>query len=292
MTTSGPIARSLWDGYSSSTVAYRIRRHWLASTVGLISLAIAAFAVSTIASSQRIQWHEVAKYLTDGQILHGVLTTLELTFVSMTLGTVLAVLLATMRMSPSVILRCVAGVYIWFFRGTPLLVQLIFWYNIALFLPAITVAGHSESTNKLISPLTAALLGLTLNVAAYEAEIVRAGLLAVDRGQTEAALAVGMTPTQALRKVVIPQSARVIVPPTGNQTIDMLKATSLVSVIGTGDLLTKAQSIYSQNFLVIELLFVVSAWYLFLTSIATLVQGALERHLGKSVRFSAARVEQ
>jgi len=132
-------------------------------------------------------------------------------------------------------------------------------------------------------------LGLSLNAAAYMAEIVRSGILSVDRGQTEAALALGLTPRQALSKIVLPQAIRIMVPPAANQTIDMFKATSLVSVIGTGDLLAKAESIYSQNFLVIELLFVACFWYLLITTIATLVEGALERRLNRGVSHGVGR---
>lgn len=265
----------------------RLRRNWASTMVGLLTLAVLAAAGYAVATSQHVRWQVVAHYFPSGLILRGTVVTFELTVVSMVAGICLAVVLAVMRLSKSRILRTVSGSYIWFFRGTPLLVQLIFWYNIALFVPRLSFAGASVSTNTLITPLTAALLGLSLNVAAYEAEIVRAGILAIDRGQTEAALALGMTSRQALFRIVMPQAARVMIPPTGNQTIDMLKATSLVSVIGTGDLLTRAQDIYAQNFYVVELLIVASGWYLFMTTIATFLQGLLERRLSRSLKKTA-----
>jgi polar amino acid transport system permease protein len=260
-------------------VAYRLRRHWVSSIAGLVAVVVVLFATLTLATSSKVDWSAVARYLTAESVLAGVIVTIELTVISMILGTILALGIAAMRQSPSAILKAIAVAYMWLFRGTPLLVQLLFWFNIALFIP--TIGG--VSTNSLVTPFASALLGLTLNVAAYEAEIIRAGLLAVDRGQTEAGLAVGMRPLQVLMKIVLPQAARVIVPPTSNQFIDMLKATSLVSVIGTGDLLTATQTIASGNFLVIELLLVASAWYLIMTTVAVVVQWLLERRLSRSV---------
>lgn len=262
----------------------RLRRNGASSAVGLLALAFLAVAADAVGTSQNVRWREVIHYFPSGFILQGVGVTVELTVASMVAGICIAVVLAVMRLSKSRILRAVSGSYIWFFRGTPLLVQLIFWYNIALFVPRLSFAGSSISTNSLITPLAAALLGLSLNVAAYQAEIVRAGILAIDRGQSEAALALGMTHRQGLFRVVMPQAARVMVPPTANMTIDMLKATSLVSVIGTGDLLTRAQDIYAQNFYVIELLIVACTWYLVMTTVATFLQGLLERRLGRSVK--------
>ena len=268
---------------------YRLRRDWTSGLVGMIALAVVAGAIFAVASSKNVRWSQVGHYLTNGEILQGLVVTVELTFICMTLGTIIAVILAAMRISHNRILRAVSGTYVWFFRGTPLLVQLILWYNIALFVPGVWILGFGISINALISPMMAAVLGLSLNAAAYMAEIVRSGILSVDRGQTEAALALGLTPRQALSKIVLPQAIRIMVPPAANQTIDMFKATSLVSVIGTGDLLAKAESIYSQNFLVIELLFVACFWYLLITTIATLVEGALERRLNRGVSHGVGR---
>jgi ABC-type amino acid transport system permease subunit len=172
--------------------------------------------------------------------------------------------------------------YIWFFRGTPVLVQLIFWFNLAILIPVVTIGVpfgptfFKGSANDLITPYTAALLGLGLNEAAYMAEIVRAGILSIDAGQPEAARALGMTPAKILRRIVLPQAIRVIIPPTGNETIGMLKATSLVSVISLSDLLYSVQTISSRTFQVIPLLLVACIWYLLLTSLLSLVQDWIE----------------
>jgi polar amino acid transport system permease protein len=177
--------------------------------------------------------------------------------------------------------------YLWFFRGTPLLVQLIFWYNIAAVFPhlilGIPFTSYHEviSTNSLISAFTAAVLGFSLHESAYMAEIVRAGILSVNAGQREAALSTGMTEAQAMRRVILPQAMRVIIPPTGNQAINLLKATSLVALISGGDLLSNVTDIYSVNYAVIPLLVVASIWYLMLVSIATVGQTHLERAVGK-----------
>ncbi len=251
--------------------------------VGLLAVVAVAFGLYLLVTSPNVDWHIVRHYFTEKTILRGVGVTLELTVVSMAAGTALAVVLAAMRGSVSLAMRTVSGAYIWFFRGTPLLVQLIFWYNIALFVPKIQIGASTLETNKLVTPLVAALLALSLNVAAYMAEIIRGGILAIDRGQTEASLALGYTSRQNLFRIVLPQTIRVIVPPTSNLAIDLLKATALVSVIGTGDLLTKAQAIYAVNFRVIELLIVASGWYLIVVTLATIGQGALERRLARSV---------
>jgi polar amino acid transport system permease protein len=265
-----------------------VQQHWFAVTVGALAALLVGALAYVVGSSQDVRWQEVARYFPSHEIIDGVWVTLMLTVLAMVFGFVLAVVLATMRLSKSGVLRAISSAYIWFFRGTPLLVQLIFWYNIALFIPQVTVGSLHVATNSLVTPLGAALLGLTLNVAAYLAEIVRAGILAIDRGQTEASLALGLTRRQALFRIVMPQAARVIVPPLANNTIDMLKATSLVSVIGTGDLLTRAQDIYSENFYVIELLMVACCWYLIMTTAATFLQNWVEKRLSRSLKLVAS----
>jgi polar amino acid transport system permease protein len=189
-------------------------------------------------------------------------------------GIVLGVVLAVMRLSKSTLLSGCSWLYIWFFRGTPLLIQLIFWFNLSALFPGTNV-------NALVTPYVAALLGLTLNEAAYMAEIVRGGLLGVDRGQTEAAQALGIGPNRILLGIVLPQAMRVIVPPTANQTIAMLKNTSLVSVLGVADLLHSAQVIYSRTFETIPLLIVASLWYLVITTVLGVGQHYVERYFGR-----------
>ena len=214
--------------------------------------------------------------------------TLVLTAIAMAIGIVLGVLLAVMRLSPNPIVAGGSWTFIWFFRGTPLLVQLLFWSYIGTLYPEISIGipfgGPDLITadgNELITPFLAAILGLGLNEGAYMAEIVRAGLLSVDEGQTEAAQSIGMTRLQTLRRIVLPQAMRVIVPPTGNETISMLKMSSLVSVIAFTELLYAVQLIYAVNYEVIPLLIVASLWYLVVTTLLSIGQYYIERRFGR-----------
>ena len=205
----------------------------------------------------------------------------------MVLGGAIGLVIAVARLSNDYLARSVAGLYIWFFRGTPLLVQLIFWYNLSTLVPKISIGIPfgptfiSWDTNDLITPLTAAIAGLALNEAAYMAEIIRAGLLSVKKEQYETCDAFGMTKIQALRRIIIPQAMRSIVPPTGNQLISMIKSTSLVSVIAMSDMLYSVQSIYNRTFEVIPMLMVAVIWYLIITSILNIGQGFIERYYGR-----------
>jgi polar amino acid transport system permease protein len=200
------------------------------------------------------------------------------------------VVLAVMRLSPNPLVSSASWFYIWFFRGTPVLVQLLFWYNIAALYPKIGLGipfgptfVHADA-NKLITPFTAAILGLGLNEGAYMAEIVRAGIISVEEGQSDAAHSLGMTRLQTMRRIVLPQAMRVIIPPTGNETISMLKTSSLASVIVVTELLYAAQLIYSVNFKTIQLLIVASIWYIVCTSVLYVGQHYLERHYGRGTR--------
>ncbi len=246
-----------------------------------------------VATNDRFHWNVVSSYLFAPEILRGVVLTIILTIVSMTAGISLGTLLAVMRLSENSIVSSISRGYIWFFRGTPLLVQLIFWYNIAALYPTISIGipfGGPEfmigSVNTLITPLGAALLGLSLNEAAYMAEIIRGGIGSVDNGQYDAAQALGMNKTQLMRRVILPQAMRVVLPPTGNQVISMLKGTTLVSVLAISDLLYSAQIIYSLNYQTIPLLIVASLWYLLMTTILSFFQDKLEKHYARG--FTAA----
>ncbi len=248
---------------------------------------LAAMLVNTILTNDGFGWPVVGRYLFSGPILNGLSNTLLLTLLSMVIGIAGGILLAVMRLSPNPILTSTAAVYIWLFRGTPLIAQLLFWNFLSALYPRLGLGIPfgptfvSFDTNTLITPFAACLLGLGLNEAAYMAEIVRGGLQSVDGGQAEAAGALGLSRTQALRRIVLPQAMRVIIPPTGNETISMLKTTSLVVVIGYFELLTSAQRIYSVNFQTIPLLIVAAAWYLALTSILSVGQGFVERRYGR-----------
>jgi polar amino acid transport system permease protein len=256
-----------------------------------ISAAVVLFLVGaliyTVAGNENIQWDVVGDFLFDGSVLRSVLVTIELTLLAMLIGIVGGVVLAVMRLSENPVLRTISWFYIWLFRGTPLLVQIVLWFNLALIFPTIGFGPISADTNDLIKPFVAALLGLGLNEAAYTAEIVRAGILSVDHGQAEAAHALGMTRGQTMQRIVLPQAMRVIIPPLGNETITMLKNTSLVAVIAANELLTRVQAIYANNFAVVELLLVASFWYLVLTSVATYAQSKLERRFARGSGGSA-----
>lgn len=212
-------------------------------------------------------------------ILDGVVLTLELTAAAMLFGIALGCILAIMATSQNFVLKAIAAAFVWWFRGVPLIVQIFFWFNIALFIPQVGLGNYTISINDLVTPSLAGFLALGLHEAANMSEIIRSGLLAVDRGQREAARALGLRPIQTLWTVVLPQAIRLIIPPTGNQAIGMLKASAIVSVIGMQDLLTQAQHIYARNFLVIELLFVASIWYLAITTVASIGQHYLEQRL-------------
>jgi polar amino acid transport system permease protein len=268
-----------------TVVPLRHPLRWVA--VGVIGVLV-AMLIHSLATNPAWEWSYVRGYFTDAQITHGIWVTLQLTFLSMAIGIVFGIVLAVMRLSPNPILRGSAWLYTWFFRGTPVLVQLIFWYYLALLLPRISIGVpfgptfHSWDANSAITPFVAALLGLGLNEAAYMSEIARAGLLSVSQGQHEAAAALGMSRGQAMRRIILPQAMRVIIPPTGNETISMLKTTSLVIVISLSDLLTAAQNIYNQaTFLEIPLLVVASLWYLIMTSILSIGQYFLEQKFGR-----------
>lgn len=254
---------------------------------GAIALLIAADAVYTLVTAPNLSWPTVGHYLFQRLVLEGAVVTVELTVAAMAIGIVLGIVLAVMRLSPNPVTTSVSWLYIWVFRGTPLLVQIFFWFNLNLILPHLGVGipgtniGIGASTNSLISPLTAAVLGLGLNEAAYMAEIVRAGIISVEHGQTEAAMALGMTRLLVMRRIVLPQAMRVIIPPTGNETISMLKTTSLAFVATVPELYTRAQQISSFNFAVVELLIVISVWYLAMTSVLTVGQYYLERYFAR-----------
>ena len=229
----------------------------------------------------------MGQYLFSEPVLRGLRNTLILSALSMVIGIVGGVLLAVMRLSPNPVLAGAAAVYIWLFRGTPLITQLIFWNFLAALYPRLGLGIPfgptfvSVDTNAVISVFAASLLGLGLNEAAYMAEIVRGGIQSVDPGQSEAAGALGLSRTQTLRRIVLPQAMRVIVPPTGNETISMLKTTSLVVVIAYFELTVAVQTIYSRTFQTIPLLIVAALWYLALTSVLSVGQMFIERRFGR-----------
>lgn len=267
------------------------RPHWGWWIVTGLVLLFAAALVTSLITNPNMQWDVVAAWFFSRSIIFGLLRTLQLTVLAMILGILLGMLAAVMRLSPIPILSSIAWFYTWFFRGTPLLVQIIFWYNLAALFPVIEVGipfvgpvFWEGNTNAFVTPFVAALLGLALNEGAYMAEIVRGGITSVDLGQQEAASALGMRRSRALRRIILPQAMRVIVPPTGNQVISMLKSTSLVSVTSMPELLYSAQLVYNRTFQTIPLLVVASVWYLIVTSILTVVQYYVERRYARGGR--------
>ena len=267
---------------------------WVASAVVLV---VVAMMVNTLFFSHverggvregRFQWGVVGKYLFYHPILRGIGVTLELTVIAMAAGISIGVVLAVMRLSPNRLLSGSAWIYIWFFRGTPVLVQLFFWYvGITYLYPHLSFGIPfgpdfvTVNANVLVTSFVAGALGLSLNEGAYMAEIVRAGIISVDEGQTEAAQSLGMSRRQTLRLIVLPQAMRVIIPPTGNETISMLKTTSLVYVIAVTELFTATQNVSNANYETVPLLLVASIWYLFFTSILTVGQYYVERHYAR-----------
>jgi len=273
-----------------ATPVRHVGRTIAAVVVGILVLGL----LWSLAKNPNLDWPSILDYLFAELTLRGAVVTVVLTVIAMAIGLVGGVGVAIMRLSDNYVLRWVATAYVWFFRGTPVLVQIIFWGYLGAFYPRTTlgipftdVTFYDQRTSTLITGTTAAILALGLNEVAYAAEIVRGGIQSVATGQREAAASLGLTPAVTMRKVVLPQAMRVIVPPMGNEVITMLKTTALVSVIAGKDLLTNLQQAYAQNFKVIPLLVVASLWYLAMVTVLSLVQSRLEKRFGRG--FSSAR---
>ncbi|MER5883623.1 amino acid ABC transporter permease [Streptomyces sp. NPDC001941] len=243
--------------------------------IGLLAALVYAF------SQGKINWGAVPDYFFDERITDGVVQTMVLTVLSMAIGIGGGILLAVMRLSKNPVTSSIAWFYIWFFRGTPVLVQLFVWFNLGLVFQYVNLGFYRDEWSDFMTPFLTALLGLGLNEAAYMAEICRAGLLAVDEGQTEASHALGMSHAKTLRRIVIPQAMRVIVPPTGNEVINMLKTTSLVAAVQFTELFRQAQNIGQTSGAPVEMYFLAAAWYLLMTSVLSVGQYYLERHYAK-----------
>ena len=239
----------------------------------LLVLLVRAFWVGDIA------WKYVGDNLFSPSVLKGVVNTIIMTFCAMALGIVLGVIAAIMRMSDNPVLRNVSIGYVWLFRGTPALLQLLLWFNLALIFPTIGIPGlFALKTVDVMTPFVAAFLGLGIQQGAYTAEVV---VLSIDKGQTEAGLSIGMTPLRAMLRIVLPQAMRVIVPPIGNETIGMVKLTSLASVIQYSELLRSVEDVYYVNSRVIELLIVAAIWYMVVVTVLSVGQIFIERHFSK-----------
>ncbi|MFF0234625.1 amino acid ABC transporter permease [Micromonospora sp. NPDC005254] len=271
-------------------------RHYGRWLTALLVVGLAALFLRALLDSPNLEPATIGEYLFKDYILDGVVTTLWLTLLAMVLGTVGGVLLAVMRLSPNPVLRAVSWGFIWVFRGTPLLVQIIFFGFLGALFPRLTLSLpftgtvlFDQPTSVVVTGTVAAVLALSLNEMAYAAEVIRGGILAVDGGQTEAAAALGMSPALTLRRVVLPQAMRVIIPPMGNETITMLKSTALVSIIAGRDLMTAVQTVYQGNYKVIPLLVVAAIWYLALVSLLSAGQWAVERRFGRGFSRGGVR---
>jgi polar amino acid transport system permease protein len=253
-------------------------RRWLAAAAILVVLA----AIARAFAGGQIEWSYVGRFLTAKVILDGIVNTMVMAVLAMALGIMLGVVVAIMRLSPNPVLQSVAAGYTWLFRGTPLILQLLLWFNLALVFPTIGIPGlWSVRAVDVMTPFLSALLGLGINQGAYTSEVMRAGMLSVDAGQYEAAQAIGMGRLRALRRIILPQAMRVVIPPLGNEFIGMVKATSLASVIQYPEVLHNAENIYYANSRVIELLIVAGLWYLLVVSILTPLQMLLERRFAR-----------
>lgn len=276
----------------AKNVAHAVpRRHPVRNAVTVLLSFLILLILYLCAVNPNFGWSVVGQYLFDPSVMHGIGVTLSLTVVSMLLGIVLGLICAVGKLSKLRFFMGLSDLYLWFFRSTPLLVQLLFWYNLSALFPVLGIPGlFAVDTNDVITPLTAAVVGLSLNEGAYMAEIIRAGLMSVDPAQRETAEAFGMSKSQILFRVLLPQAMRAIVPPTGNQVISMIKATAMVSIIAMDDLLYSVQAIYNQNFQIIPLLIVAVLWYLVITSVLTFIQSRIERKFAKGERgFVAAQ---
>jgi polar amino acid transport system permease protein len=253
-----------------------------------VFILLAAGLAYSLTTNPNYQWGVVAQYFTSESILRGLGLTLVLTAVSMLLGTLIGLLVAVMRASSIRPIMLAASAYITFFRGTPVLVQLIFWFNLAALYPHLAIGipftnvSQTIDVNQIMSATTAAIIGLSLNEAAYMAEIIRGGFTSVGKGQLEAADSLGMSGMTKLRKIIIPQAMPAIIPATGNQVIGMFKETSLVSVLGVAELLESAQLIYARTYQTIPLLIVACLWYLAMTLLLSYPQSLIEKRYSRS----------
>ncbi|WP_369257245.1 amino acid ABC transporter permease [Streptomyces sp. R35] len=243
----------------------------------VVVLALLGLTLNSVVRNDAFQWDVVGDYFTSASVLRGLWLTLWLTAVVMALGFALGTLLAAFRLSTNPVLRAVSWGYVWLFRSMPILVQLLFWFNIGVLYPQIL----GVKTVNLLGPVTVAVVGLTLHEAAYAAEVVRGGILSVDRGQIEAAQALGLSRWRRWWRIVLPQAMRSIVPPAGNMLIGTLKGTSIVSVIAVQDLLYSVQLVYHRTYQVMPLLMVATLWYVIITSVLSVGQYYVERHYAR-----------
>ncbi|CDY79662.1 ABC transporter permease protein [Caballeronia glathei] len=265
------------------------RRYWGRYVASAAIVVVIGYIIAAFARGQ-IEWQYVGRFLTARSILIGLGNTIVMTILAMAVGIALGVITAVMRLSSNPVLSTISQGYVWLFRGTPVILQLLLWFNLALIFPSIGIPGvFAWRTVDVMTPFLAAILGLGINQGAYTSEVVRAGLLSVDTGQYEAAKSIGMPRLQALRRIILPQAMRVIVPPIGNELVGMVKLTSLASVIQYAEMLHNAQNIYYANGRVIELLIVAAVWYLAVVTVLSFLQTRVERRFARGAGRPSSR---
>jgi polar amino acid transport system permease protein len=274
------------EAFDPATAKHVPKRHLGRAVVAVLLVLAFVWLAQNLASNQALDWPTVKDYFFDYDVLAGLGRTLLITAISIVIAVIIGGLLATMRLSGSKILQTLAWVYVWFFRSIPLLVLLVLTFNLSLLWPEISVSIpfggptlFTEETQNLVSPLVAAIVTFSLQQAAYTSEVLRASMLSVPQGQREAAAALGMTQGRALMRVVFPQAFRVALPPVANDTINLLKSTSLVAFIAVPDLMYSVQQIYSSNFKILPLLVVATIWYMVVVSVLSVGQYLIERRL-------------
>lgn len=286
VTTAEPAALPVADA-DLVVVPSRHYGRWAATAVVAV---LVAMAMNALITNPAWDWPTVGQFLFAPSILRAVGLTLQLTVLGIVVGFVLGTVLAVMRLSPNPLLRSVSWTYIWIFRSVPLILQLLFWYNLALLYRAISFgipfgpAFFQVETMDLVSPLTAAVLGLALHQAAYAAEVVRSGFLAVDAGQLEAAAALGIPRWRQFRRIQLPQAMRTILPTAGNELIGLVKGTSVVYIMALSELFYQVQVIYTRTGRVIPMLLVAAIWYLALTTVMSIGQFYVERYFARGTK--------
>lgn len=266
-------------------------RHWGQLVGAAAVIVLTASVVLSLLQNEHLDWWVFLANITSDDVLHGLVVTIQLSVISMALGIVFGTLVAMMRMSSNRFLSTMAALYVWFFRGIPLIVLVMVWGNFAILAPQLGIGVPFTDvmfvevpTNSVLTTFVAACLALSLHETSYMAEIVRGGILSVNSGQREAAAALGLTGGMTMTRVILPQALRVIIPPTGNQFITLIKSSSLVSVIAGGELMTAVSDIAASNFRILELLFVACFWYLVLVTVLSVAQRFFERRLSTGFR--------
>jgi len=265
------------DDSNDRVIPLRHYGRWVSGTI----VALLLFLLLRAFARGQIDWPVFAEFFMTPVLLKGLGSTLIITFLSLLIGLILGIVFAVMRLSKNPVTNAVSTLYIWFFRGTPVYLQLLIWFNLALVFPTVNLGFWSGRMVDVMTPFLAALLGLGINEGAYMTEIVRGGIMSVDKGQLDAASSLGMTRLLAMRRIVLPQAMRVIIPSIGNEFIGLLKTSSMASAIAYAEMLHRAQLIYFVNAKVMELLFVAAAWYLIVVTVLSTAQFYVERYFSK-----------